>query len=248
MSLLIYIAIVLVSYLIFSLPGLILGKPIPMSVLSAYVFFVAIITLLAMTSTDEGARKLALPIKKLFFAEKKYLRFGALLILPLFFAFLTYGYITTPSEPPFELRVVHPSPPAFISAYGKIFELSKLENPYRKLATEDPERFKELVRQGGDVYFKNCFFCHGAKLDGAGHFAKGLNPAPLPFKGSDTIAQLTESYVFWRVVKGGKGLPVESHPHMSSMPAWEESLTEDEAWKVILFIYDFTGNSPRRRK
>lgn len=248
MSLLIYIAIVFSSYLIFSLPGLILGKPIPMSVLSAYVFFVAIITLLAMTVTDEGAGKLALPIKKLFFAEKKSLRFSAFFILPLFSAFLTYGYIATPSEPPFELRVVHPSPPAFISAYGKTFELSKLENPYRKLATEDPERFKELVRQGFDVYFKNCFFCHGAKLDGAGHFAKSLNPAPLPFKGSDTIAQLTESYVFWRVVKGGKGLLQESHPHMSSMPAWEESLTEDEAWKVILFIYDFTGNSPRRRK
>ncbi|MFZ3072662.1 MAG: cytochrome c [Thermodesulfobacteriota bacterium] len=248
MRLLIYTAIVSVSYLIFSLPGLILGKPIPTSVLSAYVFFVAVIALLAMTTTDEGARKLASPLKKLFFVEKKSVRFAALLIIPAFFAFLTYGYIATPIEPSFELRVVHPAPPAVISAYGKTFELSKIENPYRKFAIEDREKFKELVRQGGDVYFKNCFFCHGAKLDGAGHFAKGLNPAPLPFKGNDTIAQLSESYVFWRVVKGGAGLPQESHPHMSSMPAWEERLTEDEAWKVILFIYDFTGNSPRRWK
>lgn len=248
MSLLIYIAIVLASWLIFSLPGVILGKPVPISVLSAYVFFVAIITLLAMTTTDEGARKLASPFKKLFFAEKRSIRFGALLILPLFFAFLTYGYISTPSEPPFELRVVHPSPPVFISAYGKTFDLSKTENPYGKLASEDPEKFRDLVSQGGEVYFKNCFFCHGAKMDGAGHFAKALNPAPLPFKGNDTIAQLGESYVFWRVVKGGAGLPQESHPHASSMPAWEERLTEDEVWKVILFIYDHTGNSPRRWK
>ena len=248
MSLLIYIAIVLVSYLVFSLPGLIWGKPIPASVLSAYVFFVAVIALLAMTATAEGARKLASPIKRLFGSEKKSLRFAVLFIIPAFFAFWTYGYISTPSEPPFELRVVHPSPPVFISAYGKTYDLAKLENPYRKSAAEDPEKFKELVRQGFEVYFKNCFFCHGAKLDGFGHFAKGLNPAPLPFKGNDTIAQLSESYVFWRVVKGGKGLPAESHPHMSSMPAWEESLTEDEAWKVILFIYDFTGNSPRRWK
>src|SRR3990170_4480239 len=151
MSLLIYVAIVFSSYHIFSLPGLVLGKPIPLSVLSVYVFFVAVIALLAMTITDEGAGKLAGPFKKLFFAEKKSVRSGALFIIPLFFAFLTYGYISAPSEPPFELRVVHPPPPVFISAYGKTFDLSKTENPYRKFASEDPARFKELVRQGGEV-------------------------------------------------------------------------------------------------
>ena len=70
----------------------------------------------------------------------------------------------------------------------------------------------------------------------------------MPFSGNDTIAQLQESYVFWRVVKGGPGLPREGGPSISSMPSWEASLTEEEVWKVILFIYDYTGNTPRSWK
>ena len=29
------------------------------------------------------------------------------------------------------------------------------------------------------------------------------------------------------------------------MPIWKEILTEDEVWKAVLFIYDYTGNVPR---
>ena len=147
--------------------------------------------------------------------------------------------------PPVELRSAHPAPPAVFKAYGKEFDLSTLENPYRKMEKADPAAFKDLIEDGGEVYFKNCVFCHGAKLDGRGHYAHALDPLPMPFTGGDTIAQLQESYVFWRVVKGGPGLPREGGPSISSMPSWEGSLSEDEVWKVILFLYDYTGNRPR---
>ena len=29
------------------------------------------------------------------------------------------------------------------------------------------------------------------------------------------------------------------------MPAWEQFLTEEEMWDVVLFLYDFTGYQPR---
>lgn len=39
-------------------------------------------------------------------------------------------------------------------------------------------------------------------------------------------------------MKGGKGLPKEFHPWESAMPAWEETLSAEEAWQVILFIFE----------
>src|SRR6266516_2211448 len=68
---------------------------------------------------------------------------------------------------------------------------------------------------------------------------------PPNFQDNGTIAQLTESFVFWRVAKGGPGLPREGAPWNSAMPRWEDFLTEREIWSVILFLYDQTGWKPR---
>ncbi|NIQ03933.1 MAG: c-type cytochrome, partial [Nitrospinaceae bacterium] len=45
-----------------------------------------------------------------------------------------------------------------------------------------------------------------------------------------------EAYAFWRVMKGGPGLPQKFEPWNSAMPAWEEQLDEDQVWKVLLYI------------
>jgi mono/diheme cytochrome c family protein len=148
-------------------------------------------------------------------------------------------------EAPVELRTIHPAPPNKFKAYGKSYDLTKLENPYRKFEKEDPAKFAELVKAGGDVYIQNCQYCHGDKLDGKGPYASGLNPTPLNFQDVGTIAQLQESFLFWRIATGGPGLPAEAAPWISSMPIWQNFLTEDEIWKVILYLYDYTGRRPR---
>ena len=102
-----------------------------------------------------------------------------------------------------------------------------------------------MVEAGADVYVRNCHFCHGDKLDGQGPYAAGLNPVPLNFQDVGTIAQLQESFLFWRIATGGPGLPDEAAPWISSMPVWEEFLTEEEIWQVILYLYDYTGHEPR---
>jgi mono/diheme cytochrome c family protein len=56
---------------------------------------------------------------------------------------------------------------------------------------------------------------------------------------------LTESFLFWRIAKGGPGLPGESAPWDSAMPVWENYLSEEEIWQVILYLYDAVPHQPR---
>ena len=144
-----------------------------------------------------------------------------------------------------ELRTIHPAPPGKFKAYGKSFNLSTLENPFRKLEKENPAEFQKAVKEGGNVYIQNCQYCHGDKLDGNGPYASGLNPTPLNFQDVGTIAQLQESFLFWRIATGGPGLPAEAAPWISAMPVWQDYLTADEIWKVILYLYNYTGRQPR---
>src|SRR2546428_280454 len=103
-----------------------------------------------------------------------------------------------------------------------------------------------LLAVGAEIYIRNCMYCHGDNLDGKGHFAHGFNPPPANFQDPGTIAMLQEAYLFWRIAKGGPGLPKESTPWNSVMPAWEDRLTEAQIWQVIMYLYDATGQQPRR--
>ena len=241
-----FIILVLIAYGIFKAPGWFLGKPIPGSLILMYMFFSVVTILLVMTSTEKSTQELFAPIKALVEDPRKsFVRNVVFAAVPIIAAIITYNQVKPSFEAPVELRATHPAPPSTMRAYGKTFNLATLENPFRKVAKENPEEFKSLVKEGGEVYFKNCFYCHGDKLDSHGHYAQGFNPLPLPFQGKDTIAQLQESFVFWRISTGGPGLPKESTPWISAMPIWKDLLTEDEIWKSILFIYDYSGNVPR---
>lgn len=243
--LLLAVIIIATVYLFFK-AWILLGQPIPSSLIRMYMFFVVIMVFLALSFTEEGARELISPIKSLIEdPAKKTLRNIVFVIVPILAGFLTYEQIKPSFEAPVELRTIHPAPPSTINVYGKTYDLLTIENPFRKLEKEDPEQFKALVKEGGEIYFKNCFYCHGDKLDGKGHYAHGFNPLPANFMDVGTIAQLQESYLFWRITTGGPGLPKEAAPWISSMPVWENFLKEEEVWKVILFLYDYTGYVPR---
>ncbi len=223
-----------------------LGQVIPSSLLSMYMFFVIAGVFMVYTYTEESARELVAPIKALVEDPgKKRLRNVVFIIVPLLVAGFTYQRMSPSFEAPVELRSIHPAPPATVKAYGKRFNLATLENPFRQYEKSDPDKFRALVREGGDIYIQNCQYCHGDKLDGRGPYAAGLNPTPLNFQDVGTIAQLQESFLFWRIATGGPGLPKEAAPWISSMPVWQDFLTEDEIWKVILFLYDYTGRRPR---
>ena len=219
---------------------------IPASLLAMYMFFVLAGVFMVFTFTEKGTEELVAPIKALVEdPSKKLIRNIVFAIVPLTAGYYGYSQMLPSFEAPLELRSIHPAPPSSVKAFGKRFNLTTLENPYRKFEKKDPEKFAALVTEGAAVYIENCQYCHGDKLDGKGQYAAGLNPTPLNFQDVGTIAQLQESFLFWRIATGGPGLPKEAAPWISSMPVWQDFLLEDEIWKVILFLYDYTGHRPR---
>ena len=173
--------------------------------------------------------------------EKRWVRVALLVAAPLVLGYATYAQARPQVDAPIQLRSIHPAPPGQITFRGKTMQLAGLENPLRRRGA-----VAEHLRTGRRVYYENCVACHGDQLDGQGHFAHGFSPSPASFEDNGTIAQLTESYVFWRVAKGGPGLPPEGTPWNSAMPAWENYLSEDEVWSVVLYIYEQSGHKPRR--
>ena len=216
--------------------------PLPGSILYLYMALIIIGILSQIGVEDEKLREFARPIVELLAdKDKARSRLVVFTLLPLTVAFVVYSSTSVSSNPPAELRTVHPAPPATIQFRGRDLDLAELENPLR----HDVEDFDRHVEVGRAIYYQNCHFCHGDDLDGDGMFAHAFNPPPADFRDIGTIAMLQESFVFWRVSKGGPGLPAISAPWSSAMPAWEELLTEEEIWQVIIFIYEATGQVPR---
>src|SRR5574337_135109 len=234
---------VLVLVLTFLLFRFGIRPPAPQSVLSLYMTVVLIAVLVYVSSNSDSWRQFLAPLRALLVEEgKRPLRVALMVLLPLLFGYYAYTHAAATVEAPAELRAIHPAPPASITFKGKTLDIQGLENPLRK----DAANLKKYVAEGAEIYIKNCIYCHGDNLDGNGHFAHVFNPPPANFTDPGTIAMLQEGFLFWRIAKGGPGLPKESTPWNSVMPAWEDRLSEEEIWKVIMYLYDATGYQPRR--
>lgn len=253
----------LVSYILLAY---VLQPPIPASLLYTYMGLITIVLFLLVSSDDDAWDEFKRPILKTLGGDTpvyRGVRTVTFVALPLLIGFGTYDNIRPKFDEPIELRTVHPAPPASVKVHGKNFTLQTAENPFRVDETGeysetvqqqhindnpfDPNasKYMQYVREGGAIFFQNCHFCHGDNLDGRGMFAFAFNPIPANFADPGTIAQLQETFVFWRVAKGGPGLPREGFPWASAMPPWEQHLTTDEMWKAILFEYWHTGFYPR---
>jgi hypothetical protein len=220
--------------------------PIPFSVVTIYMF----ITTLALAAyvSSSAARRAEFVAPLLALVNEPRLRplLGAVLVLlPVLAAANAFVGSRETLEAPAFGRTVHPAPPDTITVHDKTIDLAKGRNPLRELETKQPERYREHVANGRQTYYRNCHFCHGDALAGDGMYAHGLNPIPTNFTDPGTIAQLQESFLFWRISKGGPGLPAEGGPWDSAMPAWEKFLSEEQIWEVVLFLYDHTGQKPR---
>lgn len=242
------VAILVIAYLLIELgipyiPPLFgfTSAPVPNTVVFQYMLTVALGVLLWVSDSEERWRAFKRPLHRVLVDKRrKPLRIALLVLLPALVAFVAWGQARPSLAAPPSFRAIHPAPPATISFRGRPIQLTGLENPLRRggdLAAHHQE--------GERIYYQNCLACHGDLLDGQGHYGPAFNPAPLSFQDVGTIGQLTESYVFWRIAKGGPGLPNEGGPWNSAMPAWEEFLTEDEIWQVIIFLYEQANKTPR---
>lgn len=222
------------------------ATPIPSSVIKIYMLITLGALAIYVSADAERFRDFRRPLLA-FLTERRWRVPLALSVvaIPALAMLSIYRGMTQPPTAPNFGRTVHPAPPEEITALDREYDLVRLDNPYRRLKTADPEAFAAHVEAGRRVYYENCFYCHGDLMRGGGLFAHGLNPIPTNFQDAGTIAQLQESFLFWRIAKGGPGLPTEGGPWDSAMPAWEKFLTEEEIWDVVTFLYEFTGYQPR---
>ena len=233
------LAFLVIEWGIPALPG---SAVVPKSVVLQYMATVLFGLLIYVSDSEDRWRQFQAPLHAMLVEPRlKPVRVSLLVAVPLLAGWITFGSVRKTVAAPPNLRSIHPAPPAEITFRGKTVTLTGLENPLRAF----PDSHGVFVAQGKQIYYQNCIPCHGDHLDGLGHYAPGFNPLPANFQDNGTIAQLTESFVFWRVAKGGPGLPREGTPWNSAMPKWEDFLTEREIWSVILFLYDQTGWKPR---
>ena len=217
------------------------SAPVPDSVVWQYMLSVLLGVLLYVSADEERWREFRGPPRRLL-AEPD-LRWARAVVLVGAMALVgwaAYSAAKPSYGAPSTLRSIHPAPPDQIQFRGETLRLSQLSNPLREEGD-----LEEHYARGAAIYVQNCVPCHGDRLDGQGPFAPAFNPAPLDLTSGGNLPQLSESFVFWRIAKGGPGLPPEGTPWNSAMPAWEDVLTQREIWAVIVYLYEQTGYSPR---
>ena len=228
--------------------------PVPSALVTLYSVTSLIALMLYVTSSEEGRKAFFGPIVAVMTRRGLWpLRWLLLLAIPALVAWKSYQAGLPAVDAPPRIRSVHPSPPNTVQFKPRRFaeskevavDLMKGDNPLRHLASKDPDAFKAKVAQGKRVYYQNCYYCHGDTLAADGHYADAVKPTPADFTDPGTIAMLQETFLFWRISKGGPGLPDAGTPWDSTMPVWEKFLDEDEIWSVILFMYEYTGYQPR---
>jgi mono/diheme cytochrome c family protein len=240
----------LVSTILFLQHGFNPGVPAALILLFGGTGFLAL--LLYVTSSEEAQQSVWSPIKAIIVdPNRKVTLYLLLLALPGVVAFQTYISSLPSTDAPPRIRSVHPPPPNSIKVKtpgmkeAHSFDVIKDDSPIRALEASDPDAFAEHVARGKVVYYENCYFCHGDTLAADGHYASKVNPLPANFQDPGVLPQLTEAFLYWRVTKGGPGMPDAGGPWDSTMPAWEKFLSEDDMWNVIAFLYDYTGFKPR---
>ena len=220
--------------------------PIPSSTVQMYLAITALALAAYATSSRERTRQVVDPILA-FVTERRYTLPLAVvtLLIPCLVAWSVYRGLQQPIQPPFFARTVHPAPPSEISVHSEKIDLQRGQNPFRALEQSDAQAFEAHVATGRQVFYQNCFYCHGDSLGGDGMFAYGLSPVPANFLDSGVLPMFQETFFFWRIAKGGPGLPDEGAPGDSAMPEWERFLTNEQMWDVLLFLYHDTGYRPR---
>ena len=206
--------------------------PLPASLIMLYLMLTFSGIMIFMTLSGTSMESFLGPIFRFISGDgqdgtMKMARLAVLALFPLLVGWQTYTSTASSTAPPAENRTVHPAPPG---------EFAAMSNP----VPNTPEN----VMQGKGLYAAYCSPCHGL-FDGKGPASRGFNPPPANFKDPTTIAMLQESYLFWRIKKGGVGLSVEGMPWKSAMPRWEFELKDEQIWKIILGEYDGAGQKPR---
>jgi mono/diheme cytochrome c family protein len=93
------------------------------------------------------------------------------------------------------------------------------------------------IDRGQDIYAQNCASCHGITGRGDGPAGLSLVPRPADFR-IHLAAGHTDAQLFDWITNGFPG---------SAMPAWKDTLSEEDRWNVLNYIksaFGPSGSSP----
>ncbi len=86
----------------------------------------------------------------------------------------------------------------------------------------------QSVRTGQRLYQQHCQVCHGPEGRGDGPAAATLRPRPADLR---RTARFPDSLLFLRITEGLPG---------TAMPAFRDTLTEEERWHVVNYLRRLT--------
>ena len=119
-----------------------------------------------------------------------------------------------------------------------------LVNPYREVEKEDPENFRQLVAEGGQVYIPELPVLPRRQARRQRPLCGRAQPDTAQFPGHRHHRAAAGIIPVLAHRDRRPGPAEEAAPWLSSMPVWQNFLSEDEIWKVILYLYDYTGHRP----
>src|ERR1700756_2617223 len=110
----------------------------------------------------------------------------------------------------------------------------KVARGVRNLSIPGEERYREnpappspaLLQAGRDSFLSHCATCHG--VDGSGKTPVGSSVYPrVPDLRSAPTQRLTDGEIHYIIENGVQ---------LTGMPAWNKSGSEDDIWKLVLFV------------
>lgn len=95
------------------------------------------------------------------------------------------------------------------------------QNPYANV--------EDIISDGWALYTVNCLACHGFKGFGDGDALMDLRPTRMFLAYMIESPDLVDEYLMWTIADGGAEFG-------SSMPSFEERLTELDVWKIVAYM------------
>jgi mono/diheme cytochrome c family protein len=110
--------------------------------------------------------------------------------------------------------------------YGRLFPREDMPAEFAGLVS--PVRGDAAaVQRGAELFRDNCASCHGENADGNGPGARGLDPPPANFHGSDVLERHSDAYLYYRLTKGKPG---------TAMPSFDGALDPSDRWALIAYL------------